>query len=577
MNETCNTSTLGGCINTVKRLTNFERTMQDTAEMVDSYDYGSSMVKRAAEFLGKFLHWSTGTMDAETARHYDGKINTIQDELVKNQDLRHNQSLLIQKLVTINNHTNEHVKEYLVTLQNKMAIQDARIIALFQKIEDQTVIQDLTNMGEMLVTEYNRLADSIIETLRNAIAGSFPKLVPIHQVKTDLEKIVKLLKTNQALPIDMNKENVLHIFTTSKVSSTLYNGRVMMEVAIPIVESNTYKLFRSIPIPFLKDNAVYTIIPKSEFFLLDTHNSEVTPVDQHDLYVNTKASHSDIIVKPTKFIKQNKNKVCELVAMHSSNASLIKEQCNIRQIPKANYFVPLNGNNHIYVFLVTPMDITQICRNGELSLSRLMQSGCMHIPNDCEIRSDDDRIRTHNTQTFNNTKLVIPARDLFNPSEIKLKRSAVLLYSRPAVLINDNIQDFNDIAMEAQELINQDEVKLKLEDISYDSFMSSFWSGAIIVSVLGIVITVMGAFVCLRFGALSGIIEKITTILFNNHATESITIGQTHNNAQHHTVDTSSGIQQTLMTILGHNNIQQTNNHELASIQEIPLDAIGYQ
>lgn len=62
------------------------------------------------------------------------------------------------------------------------------------------------------------------------------------------------LETHQKLPIDVNHENIFHIFNFAQMKSTLFAQKILVEITIPISEKEQFFVFKAIPIPMENGN-----------------------------------------------------------------------------------------------------------------------------------------------------------------------------------------------------------------------------------------------------------------------------------------------------------------------------------
>lgn len=106
----CESTHKKSCKSYVEHLKHTLETIMDDIYHVNSFDF-TLRIKRAIEFLGKFGHSAFGTMDAETARQYDDKINELQNATANGQVIRYNQSLIIQELIKMNNGSIKQIRK----------------------------------------------------------------------------------------------------------------------------------------------------------------------------------------------------------------------------------------------------------------------------------------------------------------------------------------------------------------------------------------------------------------------------------------------------------------------------------
>lgn len=225
--------------------------------------------KRALEFVGSFLHWAFGLMDAETARDFDNKINSLNSETGRIYNISNEQTSLIKETIELNNKTladfknqTNRIKELMRDFQRTKEF----VVGLHSDI---VFTQGITIM-KLIIMEHQRVLQQILHSLEDVVAGKITQLIPKEKLSEDLRHIETLLKENQKLPIDFNVENPLHIFKYSKIATSLYGNRLLLEVTLPIVERDTYTAYKVIPIPTNINNNTIIINPSRHYVLINS-------------------------------------------------------------------------------------------------------------------------------------------------------------------------------------------------------------------------------------------------------------------------------------------------------------------
>lgn len=185
--------------------------------------------KRAKEFVGDFLHWAFGVMNAETARQYEEKIAILEDDNNRKHNLEEEQTILIKEVLAINNKTTSVLIEQMDRLKNN--VQDYLNYAHSDAkwVRGEVAFSESILIVKILETEHHRLTQQILKCLEDVVSGKITQLIPKENLIKDLFYIEKLLREDQKLPIDFSVEDPLHIFEYSKLVSTLYGDRILME------------------------------------------------------------------------------------------------------------------------------------------------------------------------------------------------------------------------------------------------------------------------------------------------------------------------------------------------------------
>lgn len=304
--------------------------------------------KRAINFVGKFLHWAFGIMDADTAEEYDEKINDLQENAKELLKIDTHSLLFIKENIIANNksfvelanYTNSIFKSIdILTKQNAKQHNTDSLLLLLDKIT------------ELWLSEHNHISKQIKNHLDGAIYGKISQLVSIKQFTKDLTKIEQLLPENQRLPINIHKENALNIFKYAITKASLYGNKLLIEINIPKIDRELYIVYEIIPIPIMVNDYPIIIIPSMTYVLFDQNSAGYIPLLK-DEFSNANIN-MEMIIKPNDNIYHDYTENCEVNIFMNPSQELIIKLCNIKIIPRTNYFIPLNSNDQYYLSVIT--------------------------------------------------------------------------------------------------------------------------------------------------------------------------------------------------------------------------------
>lgn len=140
--------------------------------------------------------------------------------------------------------------------------------------------QNLLQLIQLKLSECHRLFDRIRRTVMDAQTGKINEMTPIKQLIEDLKYINEQLDSTQQLPINPNTEDAFHIFKYTGILSNIHEGRLLMEISIPIAEREKFRLYKATPI-HLQINQKYVITSvHSIFFLLNRDYTKYIPLDK---------------------------------------------------------------------------------------------------------------------------------------------------------------------------------------------------------------------------------------------------------------------------------------------------------
>lgn len=105
---------------------------------------------------------------------------------------------------------------------------------------------ELSNVAQLIIMEHQRLSSQILNNVENAITGKISKLIPLEILTKDIGKLAQMLEDNQRMPIDIQQEDILHIFKFSTTRAALikknYLYQLSKELNIHCIDQSQYQL-----------------------------------------------------------------------------------------------------------------------------------------------------------------------------------------------------------------------------------------------------------------------------------------------------------------------------------------------
>lgn len=129
-------------------------------------------------------------------------------------------------------------------------------------------------MASLAISEHFRLYSQIRRALSDAKDHRVPELIPLEKFQADLKSIASTIKSTHRLSIDLLRENPLHIFKYTEISSLMIQDKLLIEIMIPIAEAERYSLYRAIPIPIQTRNGRVIIRGTKPHFLLSADKTK---------------------------------------------------------------------------------------------------------------------------------------------------------------------------------------------------------------------------------------------------------------------------------------------------------------
>lgn len=453
--------------------------MRDEADIEAYQQREGGRNKRAIEFVGDFLNYAFGTLNADAAREYDRKIENMHNDSSRIHNLLNEQTVLIKESLALNNKSQADLRKQLNKIAEKVELYNDESYSRTLWMDAQVAMLEGITMIKMLESEHQRLTSQIIGYLEDTVSGKITQLIPKDRLTNDLVQVSKFLKEDQKLPIDFMLENPLHIFKYAKIVSTLYGSKIMMEVSIPIVERGVYTVYEIIPIPAMVGNSTVVIKPSTRYVLMNDGQKEFIPITPREYFKSRFNLRGERIIKPAENAVIDYSQNCEIsIMMHPKEETLIK-YCEIRSIPTSNYFISINSNDAFYLRITKPLLITEYCRHKPAQPHEIKESGILIISKECRVVTDRISLRPRNNYKYDSKQIITLANHTmditFKAIAERVKRSFNVSIARKDdnILIQDSSNDFDMLIEKANKLIEKTETDKKWNDIQYATVHAS--------------------------------------------------------------------------------------------------------
>lgn len=205
--------------------------------------------KRHCNWCGKFLKWSTGVMDADTAIVWQDFLNKVKNETKLQHNEIYNQTAIFRAFLDTNRDTIHNTELILTQLQKTIKTVSEHEDEEMEKVQERLKIQSLFQLAEAALTEHERIYLKIRNSISEARRGRIPELIVKKNLADHLRNISVTLPSEQRLPIDIMLDDPLHIFRYSDVSTALFDDHLLLKIVIPIAERERFSLFKATAIP----------------------------------------------------------------------------------------------------------------------------------------------------------------------------------------------------------------------------------------------------------------------------------------------------------------------------------------
>lgn len=450
--------------------------------------------KRSIEFIGKIANWAFGLLDADSAREYDNKINEIKNSAERFHNILKDQTTLIKETIKMTNMTLSQMQLQINKLEsairNYIEAQRSHITYVYTEIS----IHEAINIITFLSTEHQRVSNQIIKCLDNALSGKITQLVPVETLAEDLFYLHTHLEDNQKLPIYFGKENPLHVFKYSTSAASLYGNRLLVEITIPIIERESYSLLHIIPIPSTFNNQTFIIKPTTQYFLINDQGNEYIPISNVEYTKGKYNIQGEKILKPAENAHLDYSEQCEINMYMNPSKSIMKDLCDIKLIPNANYFVPIEHDNMYFITINSPIVISEHCRGKISENNHISTDGILRLSKYCRINTEKISIRPRISYKLESKNIIELSKYTENITiEIFTKkfesfRNISIPGSDKNILIQNTIPDFNNLIDQADNILDNFRSETKFKEIHYDQKSNNIYNYIVMILIAVIIL-----------------------------------------------------------------------------------------
>lgn len=383
----------------------------------------------------------TGNLDASDGEYFNNCINKVTKDEREIESLLKNQISVTTSVIKNFNNTIHKLKIDEETFNHDMIAIRSMILDIADQFSFYEAQIKILEICESLMESYLFIKDTIDDIL-NAV--SFARLKILHNtiispadLTDSLNEISHSLQRNN-LPLPTHA--ISQYVNIIELEAFQIDTKIIFVLKIPLVDPETYTLYRLYPIPIL-DNRT------SLFHTLPTNKKYIAKNDDSLLYVtlrnldkcklledNTKIC-SDVIPYPI-----DSDSICE--------AQLLKQ---VNQLPKTcqtSYFFAKDYNvyqiqaNTWLVAISDPLPITVKCETTETSTQIIYKNSLIYLQAGCNAFIGTTRIHSRNTKNMNITYNYHPVNIAFNcchqyPEKLRLPEL------KPLKLNKFDVEDLN--------------------------------------------------------------------------------------------------------------------------------------
>jgi hypothetical protein len=413
--------------------------------------------------IGTVLKVITGVPDHDDVNKIDDDINNLNNDNRHLLDLMKEQTSIVKTTIINFNQTlhklnineklfNRNTELYNTFIQN-MTIR-------INRHEDLIFIEEHIQTLHILVIDLHQEYDSLINAIMFAQRNQIhPSIIDPDTFIVELTKTLPHLPGSNYYPVSLTKENANILLTLVKLSVYFYKDKLTYNIKIPLINHETFNLYRMLPLPISLEPKNYFFIQPNTKYLIISENKN------HYVYLNSLDDckmlfGNNYICKQTITFSAHSRPSCETELL-SAMMTNVPKTCDTRFIHgHFDTWYKLGKKNTWLYVLSSPQTITITCKGQQQPTDViLVRSGTFSLSSTCKAYTLSAILSPEQIFSSNYTK-PFPKVNIIEDDCCKDNISQPLHFSLPPIHVSN--LDLGDLGVLSHK-INQFDEKLKVE------------------------------------------------------------------------------------------------------------------
>lgn len=424
-------------------------------------------------FVGKINHWITGIVDEETGEKYENKINEIAAATNEHVTIIKEQTTLIKKSLTTTRASLDTIKTSVFNLNKEMKKMTLEANMALEENAIRDRLGFLTQMATLILIEHKTITENIKGVMGETVKGDFSDTIPIESLVNDLKTVESKLKPSEVLPFNVGNPNLHEMLATITTRARINKQILMIELSIPIVEQQVFKIYQSIPIPIVRENAMFGMQVAKKHFLADKVTEEIIEISERDLNNCIKSKHN-LVCQTNAAVLTGDDSSCEATILFAAEPEKTERLCKTHEIPRATYITEIHGTRG---YIITPLEKTKIkltCDESVVQTIFIEKQSVVNLEPNRVGQVGRYKLKQHITYTLNKPEIEAIHVNLKNLKFGNISDSIRKLNISNEPLILNEPGEFDEILDEVNKLEEKEKTMSKIEKIETNNTVHSF-------------------------------------------------------------------------------------------------------
>lgn len=429
-----------------------------------------------------FLNPLFGVMDEEQAHEITEKINEMIKQEKQQKLILENNMSIVKQTLRISNQTFGILENNINDLNNYLNEITSNISSVEKEIKSHIDFKYMSATAMLMSLEQNRYLSLIKQALKNTLRGDFTEFISYNQLLKDLKDVAETYEDTTYTILNRLKD----IQNVATIKGTISNKRLTLELDVPVIMKQQFKLHRIIPLPIRHKDKIMLLKITNDNYLVDSITENYIPIQPEILNSCKIILENNLLCFPQSEIYFSNRSNCISNLLFENTPQRIVETCEYSPLKDANFIKQISENLY-FISMKNNVAIRENCIKQGTTLSSINSTGLLRMNTNCEIIINGMRLLPKSYRireqiyevTLTNTlnKIIVS-----NLTAIELKLNKM---SPPKNIFLNHNDNFQKLVDESDSNIQKIQ---KLKDISYlhyDTMMgTSTWIVIIIIIIV---------------------------------------------------------------------------------------------
>lgn len=347
---------------------------------------GFGRTRRAAPLngVGWIGHELFGLMDSTEADKIEKHFAILETDASYQLQLIKNQTTIVESTVNLMQKSQQAMKA------NYAVISDA--IANIQngagQVEKELQIVALSMYALAAAQKLHETQGRILEILTGLHQGHVnSQLFSPAQFKEQLKIITNNLPTGSMLP-SIAQQDIKLLYKIIKGSARSTGDNIIVEIILPLVDADEFQAIKAVPIPVKYQNAMVTIIPESEYLMMNLKRDAFYQVTEKEFHTCMKPGPRMLIchLAGPRFTAQSERSQCERDMLVKDD--YINSHCRFAMTKEEDFWINLSARNHWIFGTKQSLTLNVVC-GRERTATRIQGLGLLIVAPGCEVNQPE--------------------------------------------------------------------------------------------------------------------------------------------------------------------------------------------